>query len=422
MSLVSPHPMPANRNCATARATQEPTGAECPALELNPPLDNRLLWTMAAVGGAIIANLYYNQPLLAAMARNFHVSAQQIGWVAMLTQAGYAVGMLFLLPLGDATERRRLVVVMGVGAALALAGVAMAWSFAALAVASFAVGLLSVVPQLLVPFAAYLAKPEERGRVVGTVISGLLIGILLARTFSGYVGQQLGWRAVFWIASTLMLVCSGALRAALPRSEPVARLSYGRTMASLIRLFVEQPVLRESSLVGGAMFGAFSTFWATLAFRLETPPFHYTSKAAGLFGLAGAAGALVASVAGRWADRHDARQFLRGLSLTGLLAFAFFWFFGHHLWGLGAGILLLDAAAQGGQACNQTRNYRLVPDAHSRVNTIYMTSFFLGGSLGTILAAYSWQHFGWSGVCATGVVLAGVAFVKVLLPLSKSPH
>lgn len=407
----------ADAGSATRSLSSNP--ASCDRLAA-PVLTRKLLWAMAAIGGLVVANLYYNQPLLADMSRTFHVSAETIGWVAMLTQIGYALGMLLLLPLGDALERRRLITVMCVAAGVALAGVAVAPSFLLLAVASFAVGLMSVVPQLMVPFVAYLSRPEERGRAVGTVISGLLIGILLARTFSGYIGRQFGWRAMFWIAMALMFTCAAVLRAWLPRSEPTQKLSYPSLMRSLVRLFIEQPVLRESCLVGGAMFGAFSAFWATLVFRLEAPPYHYGSQAAGLFGLAGAGGALAAILAGRWADRKDPRLFLRGLVCCGIVAYALFWKFGHHLWGLGLGILLMDAGAQGGQTCNQTRNYRLVPDAHSRLNTIYMTCFFLGGSLGTTLAAHAWERLGWSGVCATGIVLVAIAGVKILLPIGEA--
>jgi predicted MFS family arabinose efflux permease len=385
-----------------------------------PVLSRKLLLAMATIAGLVVANIYYNQPLLADMARTFRVPAETIGWVAMLTQIGYALGMLFLLPLGDAVERRRLLSILCVVAGIALAGIALSPSFTLLAVASFFMGLMSVVPELMGPFAAYLSRPEERGRAVGTVVSGVLIGIMLARTVSGYVGQHFGWRAMFGIATVVMFICAVALRAWLPRSQPTERVSYGRLMRSLGRLLREQAVLRESCLIGATVFGAFSTLWATLVFRLEAPPYHYGSQVAGLFGLAGIGGALTAILAGRWADRRDPRQFLRGLILFGLVAFFLLWQFGHQLWGLALGTLLLDLAAEGGQACNQIRNFRLVSDAHSRMNSIYMTCFFLGASIGTTLGAHAWQRWGWPGVCAVGFVLVAIAVIKILLPMRRA--
>lgn len=379
-------------------------------------LSFRLLLLMAVAAGIAVANIYYNQPLLADMARSFGVSAEGIGWVAMLTQSGFAAGMLFLAPLGDAVDRRRMVVLVCIFAAVALLAVALSPNVAVISVASFAVGLGSIIPQLLVPFAVYLSRPEEQGRAVGGVMTGLLIGILLARTFSGYVGQHLGWRMMFVIACALMLIVAGVLRVALPQTERRPHLSYGKLMLSLVKLFTTEPVVRESVIVGATMFAAFSVFWSTLAFRLETPPYHYGSEAAGLFGLVGVAGASAASIAGRWADRRPPRQLLRILASLGVVSFVCFWIFGNSLWGLIAGVLLLDAGVQGGSTCNQTRNYRAVTGAHNRVNTVYMCLFFVGGSIGTSIGTRAWEHFGYTGVCAAGTLLAVLACVKVLLP------
>lgn len=404
---------------AAGEAAATPTRGEDNQIETKA-LDSRLLTIMAVAAGLGVANIYYNQPLLADMARSFQVSAERIGWVAMLTQGGFAAGMLFVAPLGDAMDRRIMVVTMCVVAAVALLAVGLSPNILVIALASFLVGLGSIIPQLLVPFAVYLSRKEEQGRAVGTVMSGLLIGILLARTFSGYIGQHLGWRSMFLLASGLMVVVACVLRMVLPRTERVANLSYGHLMSSLVKLFVQQPIARESVIVGATMFAGFSVFWSTLAFRLETPPYHYGSQMAGLFGLVGVVGALAARVAGYWADHHEPRALLRIYAACGVLSFVCFWAFGHSIWGLIAGVILLDAGVQGGSTCNQTRNYRAVPWAQNRVNTVYMTTFFAGGSLGTTIGTHAWQRFGYSGVCIAGIVLVCLAGLKVLLPIGKA--
>jgi predicted MFS family arabinose efflux permease len=193
-------------------------------------------------------------------------------------------------------------------------------------------------------------------------------------------------------------------------------------MSSLVKLFVQQPIARESVIVGSTLFAGFSVFWSTLAFRLETPPYHYGSQMAGLFGLVGVVGALAAKVAGYWADHHEPRGLLRIYAACGVLSFVCFWAFGHSIWGLIAGVILLDAGVQGGSTCNQTRNYRAVPWAQNRVNTVYMTIFFAGGSVGTTIGTHAWQHFGYTGVCIAGIVLVCISGLKVLLPLGKSPE
>ncbi len=386
-----------------------------------PRLTAALTWTMAIASGVAVANLYYNQPLLADMARAVRVSPEQIGWVAMLTQIGYAGGMLLFVPLGDALERRQLNVIMCAVSAAALIGVALAPNFSLLALTSLAVGLTSVVPQMLVPFAAYLAAPEERGRSVGMVMSGLLIGILLARTLSGYVGAQLGWRNMYWIASGMMVVLAVVLALALPDSRPRAHMPYGELMKSLVTLVRREPQLRESALVGAMMFGCFSAFWATLVFLLEGAPYHYGSQAAGLFGLVGVVGASAASLAGRLADVHHPRHMLRLALIVTAVSFLLFWTFGHQLWGVVVGVVLLDAGVQGGHVTNQTRIYRLLPEAQNRINTVYMVVYFVGGSIGTTLAAHAWEHWGWAGVCGVSLGMLVIAGMKLMLPMQEPP-
>jgi predicted MFS family arabinose efflux permease len=272
---------------------------------------------------------------------------------------------------------------------------------------------------MLVPFAAHLATPERRGQAVGTVMSGLLIGILLSRVASGYVGTLLGWRAMYWIASLMMVILAIVLATTLPRSQPTSRLTYPRLMQSLGRLILTEPVLRESAIVGSMLFGAFCVFWATLAFHLEAPPLFYGSRVAGLFGLIGAVGAAIAPLAGRLADRLNARANLRVAVYGAAAAFGLLWIFGHTIAGLLVGVILLDAGVQGGHVINQSRIHTLRPEVRNRLNTIYIFAFFLGGSAGSALGAAAWQRWQWSGVSVVGLgmlLLAGATLASPAPP------
>jgi len=375
-----------------------------------------LVWIMAIAAGLTVANLYYLQPLLAVISHEFGVSADAVGFVATLSQLGYALGLLFIVPLGDIRERRGLVVATLAAVTAALLATAAARSLSWLAIGSLLVGATTVTPQLIVPFAATLASPQERGRIVGVVMSGLLIGILLARTISGFIGAQFGWRAMFVIASALMIALAVVLWWLLPVSRPSTKLSYPQLLRSLPALLRAEPVLRETCAIGALGFATFSMFWVTLAFFLETPPYHYGSEVAGLFGLVGVAGALAAALVGRIADRRDARLVTGVTLLIILAAYLLFWLVGWSLVGIAAGVILLDLGVQGTQVSNQARIYALAPEARSRINTIYMTTYFVGGSLGSLLGAYSWSKWGWNGVCAAGGLLTLAGLAMYILP------
>lgn len=268
-----------------------------------PRMSRRLVAVLAVACGLAVANNYYAQPLLDTIARQFGVSTGTAGLVVTLTQVGYAAGLVFLVPLGDLLERRRLVVTVLAGTALALGAAAAAPSIAVLAATATLFGCTSVVAQILVPFAATLAADEERGAVVGAVMSGLLLGVLLARTVAGLVAEAVGWRSVYLVAALLMVGLAVVLRRELPRHRVETRLSYGGLLASVLRLVRAEPVLRLRSAYGALGFAAFSVLWTSIAFLLARPPFHYGEAQIGLFGLAGAAGAAANSVAGRLSDR-----------------------------------------------------------------------------------------------------------------------
>jgi len=373
-------------------------------------MNNRLMWIMAVASGLSVANLYYIQPVLAEIGRTFHVSVNQVGIVTTTAQIGFALGLLLIVPLGDIYNKRRLIVSMIVAVGISLVAVALAPTFPILLVASLALGLTTVIPQMIVPFAAILANDRERGRVVGTVMSGLLIGVLLARTVSGFISEHLGWRAVYWIAAGMMILLAIVLRMTLPQDRSQGKtLNYGQLLASLVDLARSEPLLREVGLFGAMIFGAFNVFWVTLAFFLETPPYHYGSEVAGLFGLVGVAGALAASVIGKLADRMEARRITGILLLISLLCFGVLALLGHWLWGLAIGVILLDLGVQGAHVSNQTRIYRLDERIRNRANTVYMVPYFIGGSIGSFLGAYSWSVAGWNGVCAAGALLIVIA-------------
>ncbi len=377
------------------------------------PLRPGLVWLMAGASGAAAGNLCYNQPLLGDIGQSLGASGGALGLVPTLTQVGYAVGMLLIVPLGDSHERRRVIVTMCALVTLALVGTALAPSLPWLVAASFAVGVTTVVPQLLVPFAAHLAQAEQRGRVVGTVMSGLLIGVLLSRTAAGFVGTALGWRAMFWVAAGLMLGLLVVLRLALPVQPAAAELSYPALLRSLGHLARTEPVLRLHALLGALTFGAFCAFWATLALYLQSLPEHYGSQVAGLFGAVGVAGALVAPLVGRYADVRGDRR-INALAIGVLLAsFGVLWGVGGSLWGIALGVVLLDLGAQANQISNQTRVYALRPEARSRLNTLYMVTYFAGGAAGAWLGTAAWGRWGWSGVCGVGAALSLTALLAL---------
>jgi predicted MFS family arabinose efflux permease len=371
-----------------------------------PTLSRSLVLIMAAATGLAVANNYYAQPLLPAIGRDLHISTTLAGLMVTVAQAGYALGLVFLLPLGDLLERRRLIVGMGVGVAAALAWLGSAPSAGVLLPAAVAVGALSVQAQILVPFAASLAPEEERGRVVGTVMSGLLLGILLARTVAGLLAEIGSWRVVYFVAAGAMLVQAAVLARRLPRASPTTELRYGQLLRSVVQIVREEPVLRLRATYGALSFGSFSVLWTSMAFLLSHRPYGYGTGTIGLFGLAGAAGALMASVAGRLADRGLAPVTTLVTSLLLTISWLPLWLGHSSLAWLLVGIVVLDIGAQGLHITNQSEIYRLAPEARSRITSAYMTSYFLGGAAGSAASAAAYDAGGWGAVSVVGAAFA----------------
>ncbi|MBD1392987.1 MFS transporter [Mucilaginibacter sp. ZB1P21] len=369
---------------------------------------------MTLTTGLVVANLYYNQPLLNDMASTFHVSNGKVGQVSMLTQIGYAVGMLFVVPMADMVKRKRLMLIDFAFVVAALLLTALAPNVHVLILSGFLLGATSIIPQLLVPMAAHLAKPEERGKKIGFIMSGLLIGILLSRTLSGFVGAHLGWRAMFYIAAGIMLVMWAFIYFLLPEVEPEYKGTYSSLMKTLVDLVKNEPKLRLASLRGALCFACFSAFWTTLVFMLKQN-FNEGSDVAGAFGLAGAFGAIAAGLMGRLSDKMDAYKLSTiTLSLV-LISFIMFLFSGHSIAGLVAGVIIMDMGVQATHISNQAIIFSLDASARNRINTIYMVSYFVGGALGTFLATRVWDTYQWTGVCTIGITLSAIAIVIHLL-------
>jgi predicted MFS family arabinose efflux permease len=365
---------------------------------------------MAAATGLIVANLYYCQPLIILIAKEFNIPNADAGTITYLTQAGYAIGLFLMVPLGDKIERKSQIMYTTFASVIALIIAATAQSYFVLEIASLLIGITSIVPQLILPLAASLSAPEERGKVVGTIMSGLLVGILLSRTLSGFIGDVLGWRAMFWIASGLCLVLFFIIKKQFPYNKPVFNGSYKQLIGSLFTLIKEQPLLREATLINVFSFAQFGAFWTTMVLLLSEEPFNFTSTTIGLFGIIGASGALAAPLVGKLSDKGSSRIAV-GYGLM-LIAFSFmiFYFSGLSVIGIIFGIIFIDIGLQGVHISNQTRVYSILPDARNRMNTVFMSFSFLGTAAGSAFGLFLWRFGGWHAVTSGCLVLSVLAF------------
>ncbi|WP_313384274.1 MFS transporter [Chishuiella sp.] len=377
-----------------------------------PKLTPIILWIMIIGSGLVVANNYYNQPLLSLISKEFKVPESKVSTIAMLTQIGYAFGLLFIIPLGDLLKRKKLILIDFIFIILSLLGMYFSPSLIWLFPLSFLIGFTSVVPQIFVPMASELADPAKKSQAIGMVMSGLLVGILLSRVLSGFIGEYLGWRAVYLIGSVIMFILWVLIYIFLPEIQPNYKGSYSGLMKSITQLIKNEPVLRLAAFRGATGFAAFSAFWTTLVFHLEQAPFHTGSGIAGTFGLIGAVGALAAALVGKVNKYLSLKRIIFYSIIIMLFAWGFFYQFGFTYWGLIIGVILIDLGLQSMHVCNQTQIFALNPTATNRLNTVYMTSYFIGGSLGTYIAANAWGKFQWNGVIAVGVVFTILCFVS----------
>jgi predicted MFS family arabinose efflux permease len=382
--------------------------AEAPATG-RPDISQGLVLILAASCGIVAANLYYAQPMLDTLARTFHVGSAQAGLVTTFSQIGYAIGLGLIVPFGDSVDRRRFIPLMLIAAALALAASALARSIWVLIALALVVGLSSVAVQILLPMAAGLASDGRRGRVLGTILTGLLTGILLARTVSGLVAGVAGWRVMYALATLLVIGVAITLWRVLPPEGRRPRLRLTELVRTTGGLIASQPVLRRRMLLGALGFSGFSVFWTTMAFLLARPPYHYGEAVIGLFGLVGAAGALVANVGGREVDRGHASRSTILFATCIAASFALLFVGGASLAALIAGIIVLDVGVQGLQVTNQNIVLALVPAARSRVNACYMSAYFVGGALGSALGGAAYALGSWPVVCALGAAVGLLA-------------
>lgn len=373
-------------------------------------MNRRLTFVFAVAGGAAVGNLYWSQPLLDFVARDLKTDPGSAGWLVTATQIGYALGVFLFVPLGDMVNRRILVPVALLCATVALILCAVAPTFPVLLSALALVGLTTVSGQILVPLAGDLADDASRGRVVGTVVSGILVGILASRTISGLIAGFAGWRAIYILAAMIAFALAILLHRAIPTLEPRTHLRYPALLASVFTIIGRERSVRWGLVLGGTSFGVFTMFWTSLTFLLSAPPFSFSVTVIGLFGLVGLAGAVTAQRAGRL---HD-----RGLGLAGigigwvliLVAFGVAALGSTSVTVIIAAILILDIAIQGHNIMLQSRMFQADPGARSRINTAFVTNNFLCGAIGSGLASLLWSHGGWTAVTVAGMALSAFAF------------
>ncbi|PAU85917.1 MFS transporter [Pseudomonas sp. WN033] len=377
-------------------------------------LSTGVLLMMAVATGLCAGANYFNQPLLNSIALALGVSEGLAALTVTLSQVSYAVGLLFLVPLGDKLEQRGLAVSLMLIAALGLLISGYAQNFNMLLIGTLVTGFFSVATQILVPMAANLSDPARSGRAVGLVMSGLLAGILLARTAAGLLSEVDGWSTVYRLTAVLMLLLAGALWVVLPRARNAQPASYAATLGSLVQLLIAHPRLRTRAALGGLVFGSVSVLFSTMALLLSGPAHQLSDSQIGLIGLLGIAGVFTANMAGRLADRGRGQRVSAGALVLLLLGWLGLYLGAGNLYWFLLALLLLDVALPAVHISNQSVIYQLAPQARARVNAVYMTAYFAGAASGSALAALAWSHGGWAATCAVGVLFAGLAGLVLL--------
>ncbi|MGJ8548975.1 MFS transporter [Winogradskyella wichelsiae] len=380
---------------------------------MNTKLSNSVLYLMSISAGLVVANLYYNQPLLHQISVDFGVSESAVSNVPLATQLGYAFGLLFIIPLGDKISNKKILQFDFALMVISLIAAAMSSTLLLLIASSFLIGFSSAIPQLFVPMAAQLSDDKGRGRAIGIVMSGLLIGILGSRVVSGIVGEWFGWRFMYFAATCLMVLLFILLQLKLPKINPSYRGSYGSLLKSIGYYFKTEPSVRLAALRGGLGFAGLSIFWTTFVFLMEDH-FGYGSDVTGSFGLFGVIGALAAAVVGKLNDKFNKNKIIIFSALLIIFSWGIFYLSGNSLIGLAIGVILVDLGLQILHITNQNIIFSKNPEARNRVNTIYMVGFFIGGALGTTLGALAWEYYAWQGVSILGILIS-IAILLVQL-------
>lgn len=375
------------------------------SLKENQGIPASLLWTLSVIAALSVANLYYNQPLLNQISKDLAVSEFTANLIPMTTQLGYALGLLFIIPLGDLYERRTIITVNFLLLAFSMCAIAISPDIHYVLAASVITGICSVMPQIFIPIASQFSHPDHKARNVGILVSGLLTGILGSRVISGIVGEYWGWRTMYHIASALMICCLFIVRKTLPEMPSNFKGTYKGLMSSLLTLFASLPAIRIVSIRAALCFGSFLTLWACLAFKLSGAPFYAGNNIIGLLGLCGIAGALTASFVGSYVRKCGVRNLNYIGDALMILAWIIMLVLQDYYIGFIIGIIIIDIGMQCVQISNQTCALSLAPQAANRANTIFMTTYFIGGSIGTFLAGSSWHLMNWNGVVFTGIGL-----------------
>ena len=389
-------------------------------------LTNKFIVLIAITCGFTVANVYFNQTLLVSMANTFHVSETKIGIVATLTQVGYALGNLVLVPLGDIVERKKLILSLLSISCIPLALAAFATNVLWLIIANLVLGFVTIIPQIIIPFTASLATNDNRGKVLGNVSIGLVCGILGARLISGFIDSQLGWRAMYAISLLNTFILILLIRMYFPKGNAVHSVQYKKLIQSFLPLFLQERSLQRACLSQGMMFGAFSAFWTSLVFLLSTPPYHYGSSTTGFIGLVGIAGAFATPMIGRVIDKKGTTFASVLCIIISLVAFCLFLFLGYWLPGLVIGALLITVGTQANQVACQAHIFQSNPEKSSSLNGLYMVSTFLGGAAGSYFGMIAWNRWKWYGVCTIGLIMISMALMSLIqipkLKIKKGRH
>ncbi|WAC41210.1 MFS transporter [Pedobacter sp. SL55] len=370
---------------------------------------------MAFCTGLIVANIYYCQPLVILIAKDFNLNESDAGSITFLTQAGYAIGLFLLVPLGDMFEKKKQILFTSALAVVALVIAGFSKSFLILEIASVLIGACSIVPQLILPLTASLSNDENRGANIGIVMSGLLVGILASRAVSGIIGDLLGWRAMFLIAAAICTLLIALMSIRFPKNLPTFKGTYKELMRSMFGYIKTQPALREASLINFFAFIVIMGFWTTMVLYLANPPHNFSTYQIGLFGIAGAAGALAAPLVGKLSGGSNPRKNLMIGFILELISVGLFYFTGHNVFLFVIGIILIDIGQQAIHVTNQTRIYTLVPEARNRLNTIFMSVSFVGAACGSALGLWLWALGGWTIFCAgvTAIIILNMLIYQL---------